>query len=181
LSSPGTRYGKAVGGLQVLVLLGLIVLLGELVVLLVVSVVEVVLRVVVLLVVVLVVVVSVVVVLVLEGGADVKILELIVLVIVVREDENAFVVEVESRLLVGPLDELLANKPLPVVAVELALEVLEVLILVVQETGEGGVTPHWYIFNIAEAPQSSLGAPPQGVTQSDDKAKALPHCNWFPQ
>jgi hypothetical protein len=186
LSSPGTRYGKAVGGLQVLVLLGLIVLLEELVVLLVVSIVEVVLLVVVLLVVVLVVVVSVVVVsvvvvLVLEGGADVKILELVVLIIVVREDANAVVVEVESRLLVGPLDELLANKPLLIVAVELALEVLEVLVLVVQEIGEGGVTPHWYIFNLAEAPQSSVGAPSQGVTQSDDKAKVLPHCNWFPQ
>jgi hypothetical protein len=181
LSSPGTRYGKAVGGLQGLVLLGLIVLLKELVVLLVVSVVEVVLLVVVLLVVVLVVVVSVIVVLVLEGGADVKILELVVLVIVAREDANAVVVEVESRLLVSPLDELLANKPPLVVAVELALEVLEELVLVVQEAGEGGVTPHWYIFNLAEAPQSSLGAPPQDVTQSDDKAKVLPQCNWFPQ
>jgi hypothetical protein len=121
------------------------------------------------------------VVLVLEGGADVKILELDVLVIVVREDANAVVVEVESRLLVGPLEELLANTPLLVVAVELALEVLEVLVLVVQEIGEGGVTPHWYIFNLAEAPQSSLGAPSQGVMQSDDNAKVLPHCNWFPQ
>jgi hypothetical protein len=86
-----------------------------------------------------------------------------------------------EELLVGPFDELLVNKPPLVAAVELALEVLKVLVLVVQGIGEGGVTPHWYIFNLAEAPQSSLGAPSQGVTQSDDRAKVFPHSNWLAQ
>jgi hypothetical protein len=86
-----------------------------------------------------------------------------------------------DELVARLLDELLGDKPLLVVADELALKIIEVPVLVVQETGEGGVAPHWYIFNLAGAPHSSLGAPLQGVMQSDDRAKVLPHSNLPPQ
>jgi hypothetical protein len=114
--------------------------------------------------------------------------ELLLVVELVDEVELLLVVELVEVLLVVGEELLLVVEVVDVLDVvddELELVVaaaeLEELVLVVQTPGEAGTDPHWYTSNLFPAPQNSLGAPPQGILQSDNGAETLPHCNWFPQ
>jgi hypothetical protein len=116
--------------------------------------------------------------------------ELLLVVELVDEVELLLVVELVEVLLVVGEELLLVVEVVEVLDVvdddeELELVVaaaeLEELVLVVQTPGEAGTDPHWYTSNLFPAPQNSLGAPPQGILQSDNGAETLPHCNWFPQ
>jgi hypothetical protein len=115
--------------------------------------------------------------------------EELLLVELVDEVELLLVVELVEVLLVVDEELLLVVEVVDVLDVvddeELELVVaaakLEELVLVVQTPGEAGTDPHWYTSNLFPAPQNSLGAPPQGILQSDNGAEMLPHCNWFPQ
>jgi hypothetical protein len=97
-----------------------------------------------------------------------------VLLVVELVDEVALLLVVEVVDVLDVVDD--EELELVVAAAE-----LEELVLVVQTPGEAGTDPHWYTSNLFPAPQNSLGAPPQGILQSDNGAETLPHCNWFPQ